>query len=73
MPLIAALLASAFCVLATVWPATAEARRVALVIGNADYRIGRLQNTVNDADAMAEVLDKQLRFDKVILTKKSWC
>ena len=47
----------------------AEARRVALVIGNADYKIGPLQNPVNDASAVAEVFEKQLKFDKVILRK----
>ncbi len=45
----------------------AEARRVALVIGNADYRIGALQNPVNDAAAVAEAFARQLQFDKVML------
>jgi formylglycine-generating enzyme required for sulfatase activity len=42
-------------------------RRVALVIGNADYKVGPLGNPVNDAEAVAEVLERQLKFDKVIL------
>src|SRR5262245_49108316 len=42
----------------------AEARRVALVVGNAEYAIGRLANPVNDAAAVADTLEKQLRFDK---------
>src|SRR5262245_28785743 len=46
----------------------AEARRVALVIGNADYKVGPLQNPVNDATAVAEAFGK-LGFDKVILRK----
>jgi hypothetical protein len=44
-------------------------RRVALVIGNAAYKIGPLQNPVNDAEAMAKALEKDLKFDKVILRK----
>src|SRR5512139_2521801 len=47
----------------------AEARRIALVIGNTDYRIGPLGNPVNDAVAIAEAFEKQLRFDKVVLKK----
>jgi uncharacterized caspase-like protein len=46
----------------------AEARRVALVIGNAAYKVGALQNPVNDATAVAAALDG-LGFDKVILRK----
>jgi hypothetical protein len=46
-----------------------EAKRVALVIGNADYKVGPLQNPVNDATAVAAVFEKQLKFDKVILKK----
>jgi hypothetical protein len=44
----------------------AEARRVALVIGNADYRVGPLQNPVKDAAAVAEAFEA-LHFDKIIL------
>jgi uncharacterized caspase-like protein len=44
-------------------------RRVALVIGNAAYRLGPLQNPVNDAEAMARALRQDLKFDKVILKK----
>jgi uncharacterized caspase-like protein len=47
-------------------PADAE-KRVALVIGNADYKVGALQNPVNDARAVAEALERRLKFDKVIL------
>jgi formylglycine-generating enzyme required for sulfatase activity len=42
-------------------------KRVALVIGNADYRIGRLANPVSDAEAVAAALKGQLKFDTVIL------
>jgi hypothetical protein len=52
-------------VMAGVLPA--EARRVALAIGNAEYKVGRLANPVNDAAAVAATLEKQLRFDKVLL------
>ena len=45
----------------------AEARRVALVIGNADYKIAPLQNPANDAAAVATALERQLGFDKVML------
>ena len=45
----------------------AEARRVALVIGKADYKVGPLANPVNDAAAVAEAFEKQLKFDKVLL------
>jgi uncharacterized caspase-like protein len=47
----------------------AEARRVALVIGNAAYKVGPLANPVNDATAVADALGKQLEFDKVILKR----
>ena len=46
----------------------AEARRVALVIGNASYAIGPLTNPVNDADAVAKAL-KDLGFEDVVLSK----
>jgi hypothetical protein len=55
-----------FCLQAAIGPA--EARRVALVIGNADYKAGPLANPVNDATAVAAALEK-LGFDKVILKK----
>src|SRR5262249_35567980 len=42
-------------------------RRVALVIGNAKYSTGPLKNPVNDAEAVAKVLQTELKFDKVIL------
>jgi hypothetical protein len=44
----------------------AEARRVALVIGNAAYKLGPLQNPVNDASTVAAALEA-MGFDKVIL------
>lgn len=56
------------CAVVSVHAMPAEARRVALVIGNADYKIGPLQNSVNDATAVAGALDK-LGFDKIILRK----
>jgi len=46
----------------------AEARRVALVIGNADYVSGSLDNPVNDATSVAEAFSN-LRFDTVTLRK----
>jgi hypothetical protein len=55
------------CAAAGILPA--EARRVALVIGNADYKIGRLANPLNDAEAMAETFKTQLKFDAVLLRK----
>jgi uncharacterized caspase-like protein len=39
------------------------------VIGNADYKIGPLQNPVSDATAVAEAFERRLGFDKVILRK----
>jgi uncharacterized caspase-like protein len=53
----------------TVSPLSGLGRRVALVIGNAAYRLGPLQNPVNDAEAMAKTLEQDLNFDKVILKK----
>jgi formylglycine-generating enzyme required for sulfatase activity len=47
----------------------AEARRVALVIGSAEYRIGPLANPVNDAEAVAAAFKTQLGFDKVLLRR----
>ena len=47
----------------------ADARRVALVIGNADYKIAPLESPVSDAAAVAEAIQQQLKFDKVILKK----
>jgi len=40
---------------------------VALVIGNAGYKVGPLQNPGNDAAAVADALRETLKFDKVIL------
>jgi uncharacterized caspase-like protein len=62
-------LAAAFCILAAPHAPPAEARRVALVIGNAAYKIGPLRSPVDDATAVAEAFEKQLKFDKVILGK----
>jgi tetratricopeptide (TPR) repeat protein len=49
-------------------PSTARlsGRRVALVIGNARYKVEPLRNPGNDAAAVAEALEKVLKFDKVI-------
>ena len=37
-------------------PLSAAGSRVALVVGNADYNVGRLANPVNDARDLAKVL-----------------
>lgn len=63
------LLGAACLALAIPFASPAEARRVALVIGNADYKIGPLRNPVGDASAVAEAFEKRLGFDKVILRK----
>jgi hypothetical protein len=68
MPRFFALIA-AYGLVAALHASPAEARRVALVIGNADYRVGPLQNPVNDAVAVAETFQERLGFDKVILRK----
>jgi hypothetical protein len=61
------LLAVIGCVLAGLGSGIAQGeKRVALVIGNADYKVGPLQNSLNDAVATAELLEKRLGF-KVIL------
>jgi uncharacterized caspase-like protein len=39
------------------------------VIGNAEYKVGPLQNPVNDAVAVAEAFETRLKFDKVMLRK----
>jgi uncharacterized caspase-like protein len=66
LPFRAALVASlAVCLLALVPPAHAE-KRVALVIGNNDYRnVPKLQKAVNDARTMGETL-KQLGFSVMV-------
>jgi uncharacterized protein YecT (DUF1311 family) len=46
-----------------------QAKRVALIVGNADYKVGPLQNPVNDATAIADALRNKLRFDNVILKR----
>ncbi|HEY1244696.1 MAG TPA: caspase family protein [Hyphomicrobiaceae bacterium] len=47
----------------------ADARRVALVIGNGNYKVAPLDNPVSDAVAVAETIEQQLKFDKVILKR----
>lgn len=47
-------------------PSQADARRVALVIGNSNYSIGQLINPGNDAKAIATTF-KSLGFDEVLL------
>lgn len=47
----------------------AEAKRVALVIGNSGYRVGPLVNPGNDAVAVAQILQQQLAFDRVLLKR----
>ncbi len=46
-------------------PALADAERVALVIGNASYEVGRLANPGNDADDIAAAL-RALEFDVTV-------
>jgi len=48
-------------------PVASLGRRVALVIGNAIYKVGPLRHAESDAEAVAEALEKQLKFDKVTL------
>jgi uncharacterized caspase-like protein len=63
-------LAAAACWVAAVGLASpADAKRIALVIGNADYRIGPLSNPGNDAAAVATALQTQLKFDTVVLKR----
>ena len=38
-------------------PAAAEGERIALIIGNSEYRNGYLKNPVNDADLVGEKLE----------------
>jgi hypothetical protein len=65
----AARLAALICCVVTNLATAAAEKRVALVIGNADYKIGRLANPVNDAEVLAEAFKAQLRFDTVIVRK----
>jgi hypothetical protein len=55
------------CCLATAQAQVAKpAKRVALLIGNADYKVERkLKNPRNDADLLADVLKRTLEFDVV--------
>lgn len=56
---------STFCIL---WPLPALAdKRIALVIGNGDYKESPLRNPVNDAKAMATTL-KRLGFEVTLVT-----
>jgi hypothetical protein len=70
MRFIIRLVAVAWCAVApfNTGPASAE-KRVALVIGNAAYKVGPLQNPERDAVAVAEALQRKLGFDRVILRK----
>jgi hypothetical protein len=70
--IVAGVLFAGLCLLGGLLPAQAQsggvaARRVALVVGNSAYRFGPLANPVNDAQAVAEALEKQLKFDTVLL------
>ena len=63
-------------VVGVMWAGTASAqiptgagKRVALVVGNAAYKLGPLANPVNDAQAVAEALEKEFKFDKVLLRR----
>src|SRR5262245_7364252 len=69
MPYAVRLLAAACFAFAGLCAQPAEARRVALVIGNAEYKLGPLANPANDAAAVAEAFEKQLKFDKVLLKR----
>jgi tripartite-type tricarboxylate transporter receptor subunit TctC/uncharacterized caspase-like protein len=62
------LIAAICCALASLHVGPVEAKRVALVIGNASYKVGPLQNPVNDATAVAEAFGR-LGFDKVMLKR----
>ena len=63
---IAGICGALLCVHAAAGPA--DARRVALVIGNAEYKVGPLANPVSDAAAVAEAFGR-LGFDKVMLKR----
>jgi hypothetical protein len=54
----------------TLAQAQAPARRVALVIGNADYSFGALRNPKNDAEAMAKALE-EAGFDVTVAAPSS--
>jgi hypothetical protein len=70
MPLTVRLAAAVCCLLATLAAALAQpGRRVALVVGNSAYKLGPLANPVNDAEAVADALERQLKFSKVLLRK----
>src|SRR6476646_4849518 len=56
------ILAAISLAIACLLPAAAQEKRVALVIGNAAYKTGRLANPVNDARAVAALL-RSLGFD----------
>ena len=46
-------------VIASIFSASLYAQRYALVIGNSQYKVGKLRNPVNDANAMATLLQKK--------------
>jgi caspase domain-containing protein len=63
------LFAAASCALGALFASPADARRVALVIGNSNYKVAPLENPVNDAAAVAEAIEQRLKFDKVVLKR----
>jgi len=65
---ILAALACAVLALVLIAAGPAEARRLALIVGNADYRhVSPLNNAVNDARAMSDALER-LGFEVTLLT-----
>jgi len=63
-------LVTGFTLSVLLYTSVAEARRVALVIGNADYTYEtKLSNSVNDAKLLARILEQDLKFDDVELIK----
>lgn len=44
------------------------AERIALVLGNSDYQVGRLKNPINDAEAVAKSLKDDLGFEVILAT-----
>lgn len=61
---------TAFCVLCTMSFHAQNSSRLALVIGNADYKVGKLNNPLNDAILMAETL-RSLEFEVMLDTNIS--
>ena len=56
-----------FCLFVTISVFSQEERRLALVIGNANYEKGTLDNPVNDANLIAKTLDS-LNFEVILAT-----